>query len=122
MKKYILIILVTAGWVSACETKPYLKHEIKFKKIREDCNGMDAAFRMNSNINGERYEFQRCLDTDFSKDKFQSLRRGDTVELHFDRTGTQQALYDIIIDIDSYPRYNFLTIDGETFPIIPAGN
>ncbi|MBI1341795.1 MAG: hypothetical protein GC171_02545 [Terrimonas sp.] len=119
--RYLWVLLLLLGTWS-CKTKPFLKVSLKSEKLRDDCKGMDMAFRMNSNLNGERYEFQRCLDADFSKEKFEALREGDTVVLKFKRTGSRQALFDITIDIDSYPRYNFLTIDGETFPIIPVGS
>lgn len=106
-----------------CETKPFTKHELKFSRVKDDCQGMSAAFKMNSNLNGERYEFQRCLDEDFSASQLESIRQGDTVVLKFTRTpGKKQAMYDLIVDVDSYPRYNFLTIDGETFTIIPTSN
>ena len=95
---------------------------MKFEKAGNDCNAMDPAFRMNSNLNGERYEFQRCLDADFKKEQLTSMRQGDTVVLKFERKNSIQALYNITVDVDSYPRYNFLTIDDNTFPIIPAGN
>lgn len=120
--KYIVwpLVVILAG--ISCETKPFLKHELKFEKVKDDCSDMNPGFRMNSNLNGERYEFQRCLDADFSADKLTSIRQGDTVILKFERTNKQQALFDITVDVDSYPRYNFLTIDGNTFPIIPVGS
>lgn len=119
--KYLVVFLLLG--VLSCETKPYTKHELKFSKVKEDCQGMNAAFKMNSNLNGERYEFQRCLDTDFNEGQLASIRQGDTVILKFTRTpGKQQAIFDLIVDVDSYPRYNFLTIDGETFSIIPTTN
>jgi hypothetical protein len=119
--KVILIAIVTAV-IAGCKTKPFLKHDLKFEKIADNCAQMNASFKMNSNLNGERYEFQRCLDADFEKEKFTSARQGDTVVLKFERKNPTQALYNIIVDVDSYPRYNFLTIDDNTFQIKPAGN
>lgn len=119
--KVILITIVIAV-IAGCKTKPFLKHDLKFEKVADNCDKMDASFKMNSNLNGERYEFQRCLDADFQKEKFTSVRQGDTVVLKFERKNPKQALYNIIVDVDSYPRYNFLTIDDNTFPISPAGN
>lgn len=117
----IQTILILSLILLGCETKPFLKHELKFSKVKENCVGISPAFRMNSNLNGERYEFQRCLDADFTKEGMESMRQGDTVVIRFKTTaGKAKATYDIILDIDSYPRYNFLTIDGETFPIIPV--
>ena len=119
--KYLIAFLLMA--MVGCETKPFTKHELKFSKVKDDCQGMNPAFKMNSNLNGERYEFQRCLDGDFNAGQLESIRQGDTVVLKFTRTpGAKQALYDLIVDVDSYPRYNFLTIDGETFTIIPTTN
>ena len=114
----ILLMVVTAS----CKTKPFLKHSMKFEKVADDCSGLSNSFKMNSNLNGERYEFQRCLDVDFQKTQLTSIRQGDTVILKFERTKTKQALYNIIVDVDSYPRYNFLTIDGNTFIIVPTSN
>ena len=113
-----MIVILIAG----CKTKPFLKHDLKFEKIAVNCDQMNASFKMNSNLNGERYEFQRCLDADFQKEEFTSVRQGDTVILKFERKNSKQALYNIIVDIDSYPRYNFLTIDDNTFSIKPAEN
>jgi hypothetical protein len=75
---------------------------------------------MVSNVAGERYEFERCLGASFTKDMMKVLRQGDTVLVQFHRGGGEQVLYKITLDIDSYPRYNFITIDGETFQVIPS--
>ncbi|HMU47082.1 MAG TPA: hypothetical protein PKC72_11990 [Chitinophagaceae bacterium] len=120
--RYILLIAVLFFLMISCKTKPFLKHKIEFEKLSDNCDAIDKSFGMNSNINGERYEFQECLDADFSKEKFSSVRQGDTVVLKFERSASPQVLYKIIVDIDSYPRYSFVTIDGETFTIVPAGN
>lgn len=119
--KYLGLIFLLACLIS-CKTEPFLKHSMKFEKISESCQGIDNKFKMNSNLNGERFEFQRCLDFDFQKDQLVSFRQGDTVVLKFERKNSKQALYDIIVDVDSYPRYNFLTIDDNTFLIVPSGN
>ena len=115
------LVFIVFTFVS-CETKPFLKHSMKFEKVSDNCSAIDNKFKMNSNLNGERYEFQRCLDADFQKSQLTSIRQGDTVVLKFERTESKQALYDIIVDVDSYPRYNFLTIDGNTFIIVPTSN
>ena len=118
----MILVIVFVVLVSGCKSKPFLKHDLEFKKAANNCEGMNAAFKMNSNLNGERFEFQRCLDADFEKGQLTSIRRGDTVVLKFERKNAKQALYDITVDVDSYPRYNFLTIDDNTFPIRPAEN
>lgn len=120
--KYIVVATILFFSISSCKTKPFLKHKIQFEKLNDSCDAIDKSFGMNSNINGERYEFQECLDADFSKEKFSSIRQGDTIVLKFERSSSPQTLYKIIVDIDSYPRYSFVTIDGETFTIVPASN
>jgi len=110
----LLIVLV-----AACKSKPFVKHELKFEKAADNCSGPDPGFKMNSNLNGERYEFQRCLDADFTKDQLTSVQRGDTVELKFERKNPKQALYNLTVDVDAYPRYNILIIDGTAIEIRP---
>jgi hypothetical protein len=75
---------------------------------------------MVSNVAGERYEFERCLGANFTKEMMKVSRQGDTVLVKFQRGDSQQVLYKITLDIDSYPTYNFITIDGETFQVIPS--
>ena len=75
---------------------------------------------MVSNVAGERYEFEKCLSANFSKDQLMVSRQGDTVMVRFETPTAQVLLYKITLDIDSYPRYNFITIDDETFNVIPS--
>jgi hypothetical protein len=118
----ILFIACLLVAVAACKTTPFVKHDLDFKKVADNCEKINAGFKMNSNLNGERYEFQRCLDADFRKEQLTTVRQGDTIILKFERKNSKQALYDLVIDLDAYPRYNFLTIDDNTFPIVPVGN
>lgn len=116
--KYILIVLFVV-LIAACKTKPYVKHDLSFKKVAENCQGIKEGINMNSNLNGERFVFQSCLDTDFKKEQLRSFRQGDTVVLSFERKNTVQALYDITIDLDVYPRYTYLILDGTEIGIQP---
>jgi hypothetical protein len=75
---------------------------------------------MVSNVAGERYEFEKCLDAHFSKDMLKVSRQGDTVLVRFPKATGQTVLDKITLDIDSYPRYNFITIDDETIDVIPS--
>ena len=71
---------------------------------------------MNSNLNGERFEFQSCLDADFKKEQVTSSQPNDTtVMIKFERKNSKQALYKLTIDIDAYPRYSLLILDGDTY-------
>src|SRR4051812_11146552 len=106
----------------ACDasTKPYLQHELSSKKLGDDCARRDEKFSMVSNTNGERYVLQECMNETFRKEDVMVKRKGDTVSIQFERQGTGQALYELTIDIDTYPQYAFLTIGNNTYHIRPA--
>ena len=115
-------ILFCIFLLNACETKPYVKHKLKFEKVADDCSGVSQQFQLNSNILGERYEFNKCLSEDFSEEMMTVERQGDTVVVQFEKKASniKRSEFHIILDIDVYPRYHFLTVDGETFAIVPA--
>ena len=120
MNKIFICILMTLEF-TACKNPPYLHHKLQFEKVADNCSGISQKFEMNSNINGERYEFNKCLPENFVKENVSFARQGDTVVVHFENNGNQkQSAFHIILDIDTYPRYNFLTIDGDTFIIVPT--
>lgn len=114
------VVIICFCLVSCSDTGPYLKHELEFKKLGDDCSGQSAQMNMNSNTNGERYEFEECLDADFNEGKMQVERKGDTVVVKFSRTNPRQSLYKMVLDINTYPRYNFLKLGDNTLHIIPA--
>ena len=110
----ILLILVAIS----CNRKPFVDHKLKFEKISDNCENLKPSFRMVSNVAGERYEFEKCLDANFTKDMMKVSRKGDTVLVQFPKTGGKGILNKITLDIDSYPRYNFITIDNEPIDVI----
>jgi len=116
----IIICLLTLSLVTACKTKPYLEHKANIKIVANKCEGMDETVKMNSNINGERYEFYKCLNANFDESSLFIERRGDTISVKITTMPDNRALFKIILDIDTYPRYNFLEIDGNVMPVIPA--
>ena len=120
----LIIFLLIALAFNSCASKPYLRHKLQYKKINADCSGQDPGYKMNSNINGERYEFQECLDSDFDGKNYTVDRKGDTVVVSFASAMKKKSksLFGITLDIDTYPRYNFMTIGDYTFAIVPAGN
>ena len=115
-------ILFCISILTACKDQAFLHHKLKFEKVADNCADGQQSFQMNSNINGERYEFNKCLSENFTKENVTYARQGDTVVVHFEKPGANVKQYEfhIILDIDTYPRYNFLTIDGDTFIIVPA--
>lgn len=106
----LLIVLLVS-----CKTKPYVKHSLNFEKIGDNCSKQETAMSMNSNLNGERFELQSCLDADFKKEQITSYQLNDTtVILKFERKNSQQSLYRLTIDLDAYPRYSLLILDRDT--------
>lgn len=108
--------------LAACSRKPFVEHKLEIKKVNDDCTRQQSYFRMNSNFGGERYEFEKCLPGDFQKDQLRSERRGDTVRVSFPvaTPGQSTAVYQLTLDIDSYPPYKFLSIGEDTYTIAPS--
>src|SRR6266576_1912317 len=115
MKNARVILYLSIFTLIACNRKPFVDHKLKFEKISDNCENLKPSFRMVSNVAGERYEFERCLGANFTKDMLNVSRQGDTVLVRFPKPATQKVLYKITLDIDSYPRYSFITVDDETF-------
>lgn len=115
MNKLTILLLLTV--MIACNRKPFVNHKLKLDKVSDNCAEQQNYFRLNSNIGGERYEFEKCLPANFSDDNISSARKGDTVVINFNKPASPQpnVVYKITLDIDSYPLYSFLTIDGETY-------
>ncbi|MGZ5222384.1 MAG: hypothetical protein ACXWC7_20015 [Chitinophagaceae bacterium] len=117
-RKATLILLTAVCFLLSCDREPYVEHKIKFEKVAENCDEVQSYFRMTSNFGGERYEFEKCLAADFNKDQLTTERKGDTVVVRFNKSkGDGNKVYHITLDIDSYPRYHYLTIDQDTYSI-----
>ncbi|HEU4472728.1 MAG TPA: hypothetical protein VFR58_16655 [Flavisolibacter sp.] len=115
------ILLLPALFSCGAAGEPYLKHELKAQKIAPACNGKTGdSFSMVSNTIGERYQFSQCM-TEGSEKSSTVERKGDTVIVSFDKSG-KLALYDITLDINTYPNYNTLIIDGAEFKVLSGKN
>jgi hypothetical protein len=121
MIKIILFASIVILFVS-CERKPFVEHKLKFEKVADGCNSPTQNFKMTSNFGGERYEFDRCLAANFTDDQVSTARQGDTVVVKFTKPAEGQAkgIFNLTLDIDSYPKYHFITIDGDTYAIVSA--
>ena len=115
MKTPTLLIVLLIMTAVQCSHKPFVDHKLEVEKISDNCENLKPFFRMVSNIAGERYEFERCLDQEFSKDMLRVSRQGDTVVVLFPKLQSRGVLYKVTLDIDSYPKYSYITVDGETF-------
>lgn len=103
----------------SCDRQPFVETKVKFERAADDCNSVSARMKMISNFGGERFELQKCLPGEDSLRKVVAERRGDTVWVQFAKPIAGQALatFDIILDIDSYPKYKFVTIDDMTYEL-----
>ena len=105
--------------LAACNRKPYVDHKLAYEKVADNCKEQQSYFRLTSNFGGERYEFEKCLPSTFTNAGITSERKGDTVFVNFIQPSGSgpNAVFHITLDIDSYPKYGFLTIDGDTYTI-----
>jgi hypothetical protein len=117
-----LALVLSIVFITGCDasTKPYIEHELSYKKLGDDCSGQSDKFSMASNTNGERYILQECLNSGFKKEDLLVQRKGDTVVIDFRRDDKGNALYELTIDVDTYPQYKFLTIGENTFTVVPG--
>jgi hypothetical protein len=119
MNKTIIFLLVSIALV-CCNRKPFVNSKLKLEKLSDDCRNQKQYFRMVSNFAGERYEFEKCLPANFSNEQMKTFRQGDTIVVRFEKTGASPVLYKLSVDIDSYPKYHFITVDDETFIVMPS--
>ncbi len=75
---------------------------------------------MISNINGERYEFEYCLDDGFDAKNYTIERKGDSLIVNFPKPTKPTALYKLILDIDAKPAYRTISLGGRMLDIKPA--
>jgi hypothetical protein len=103
----------------ACDRKPYVEHKVDLEKKADNCAGIQSSFGLNSNFGGERYQFEKCLPAGYDKSLIKSERQGDTVLVSFGIPpgGQQQVLYKVTLDIDSYPKYSSIVIDGDHYTV-----
>lgn len=113
----LLVMTLCIGF--SCERKPYVEHKLKFEKVSDDCRDQQSYFRLTANFGGERYEFEKCLPAEFKSDELATRRSNDTVYVEFKPTPSSSPgkVYHLILDIDSYPRYGFITIGDDTYAI-----
>lgn len=117
--KYILSVIVII-FLSSCSDS-FINHSLKAEKVG-DCSNEPIAVKMISNINGERYEFQYCLDEGFNEKDYTVERSGDSLLVKFPKPGEKQFSYKLTLDIDAKPPYHYITLGegGQTINVVPA--
>lgn len=115
--KYISLFLLVVA-VSACNNnEAFINHKLTFEKAG-DCSAGEKAGSMLSNIAGERYVFESCLDASFDGENYSVDRVGDSLVVSFPKTDGPKSAFKITLDIDAFPVYNFIVLDGkEAIPI-----
>lgn len=110
--KYIPVILLAVLLYSCNNNEPFINHKLTFEKTG-DCSAGETTGTMLSNIAGERYVFESCLDANFDGKDYVVERKGDRLVVSFPRgTGPRNA-FKITLDIDAFPVYNFIVLDGK---------
>ena len=116
--KYALSIICCCFLFSCSDS--FINHSLKFEKLG-DCSRERGPVEMISNINGERYKFDCCMDNDFDGKGYTVERKGDSVIVSFTKTTEKkQAEYNLILDIDAKPNYHHIILDGEELTIVPS--
>jgi argonaute-like protein implicated in RNA metabolism and viral defense len=116
MKHFLTI--TTIALLSSCSNS-FINHELKAAKIG-NCSNEVTPIKIISNINGERYEFEQCLDEGFDSKNYTVERKGDSLVVSFPKAAGKTALYNLILDIDAKPAYRSISLGGRTLSIKPA--
>ena len=114
--KYILIL--TTIFLCSC-SDAFINHKLKAEKIG-DCNNEVTPIKITSNINGERYEFEYCLEDGFDAKNYTVERKGDSLMVNFPKPTKSTALYKLTLDIDAKPSYHHISLGGRTLEIVPG--
>ena len=116
--KHILIVS-TIILLSSCSNS-FINHSLKAEKIGA-CTNETVPIRMNSNINGERYEFNYCLDDNFDGKNYTIERSGDSLIVKFPAPAAKAALFKLVLDIDAKPAYHHIKLgDQQTIEVVPT--
>ena len=113
-----LLTAATIFLLTSC-SDAFINHKMTAEKIG-DCNQQTVPVKMISNINGERYEFQYCLEEGFDKKNYTIERKGDSLQVKFPATNKKTVLYKLTLDVDAKPAYHHITLGDQTLEIVPA--
>ena len=104
--------------LSSCSNS-FINYELKAERIGE-CTEQRMPVKMISNINGERYEFDYCLNEAFNAKDYKVERKGDSLIVSFPKPEAKTALYKLILDIDAKPGYHHILLGDKLLEIVPS--
>ena len=115
--RYFVSLALLALFVSCSNS--FINHELKAERIGE-CTMEKQPVNMNSNINGERYEFDYCLGEGFSDKDYKVERTGDTLFVRFPIPVGKTAMYKLTLDIDAKPAYHLILLGDQIVQVVAA--
>ncbi len=113
--RYTLLLLVATTCYS-CSDKSFINHELVYSK-KGDCTDTEKPVKMLSNVAGERYQFEACLDAGFDGKNYTVSRQGDSILVDFPLTKGPKAAFEITLDIDANPAYHHIFLDGKEIKV-----
>jgi hypothetical protein len=117
-----LFSIATLLFLFSCNDGDFINHTLLAEKAG-DCASATGDFKMVSNTSGQRYTFDLCLAGTYTAKDYTVTRNGDTVMVVFPqvKNGEVRALYNLTLDIDAKPRYNFIKLGDKLIAVVPGG-
>ena len=113
--KYTFLFF-TVIFCAACSDS-FINHTVSYEKVGA-CTNEASTIKMLSNISGEQYQLNACIDDNFDGKNYTVQRVGDSVVVAFPKKSANKATFKITIDIDAKPVYKFIVLDGNVIPIV----
>lgn len=119
MKLKLLTIVLASSLAFASCSDSFINHELKAEKAG-DCAGTTPPVKIISNINGERYEFEYCVEDGFDGKNYKVERKGDSLLVVFPgASSAKKALYKLTLDIDAKPAYHYILLGDKEVRVVP---
>ena len=115
--KYISYLAVVLLLASCSDS--FINHKLKYEKLGA-CKSQEGPIGIESNINGQRYTFEQCMDDGFTGKEYTVERRADSIFIGFPKSGARQSRFTVTMDIDAKPAYHYIAFDGR--PVLIGGS
>lgn len=112
--KYISLIAIIVLLTSCSDS--FINHELKAERIG-DCKEEHNAVKIMSNINGERYEFEYCLEENYSGKDYKVERKGDSLIVSFPVATKKTTMYKLTLDINAKPTYHHILLGDKLIEV-----